>query len=275
MRALMRVYAALSLLALASLACSVGGVFGPVQPSATPSDTPTVTLTLSPTITATPVIAPTRVVSPTPVRTATPTHTPSFTPAPSATPSFTPTDTPAAGATLPAAGGVTCPMPAGGFALIYNSDPALAAAIGCPTSQQPNLPPQAWVVQTAYQSFERGFMVWSSRLGWVEQRVIYVLFNDGSYRRFDDAWQEGVDPERGGESPPEGLLEPARGFGKVWRDNPEVRAGLGWALGPEAGAEGRIQLFAGGEMFHVPQAGLTYIFIQGPPGRWQPNPTPY
>ncbi len=276
MRNLARMCAVLSLLALASLACSMGGVIGPVASSPTPTDTPTVTRTVPPTASPTPVVAPTRVVSPTPLRTPTPTLTLSFTPAPTITPSFTPTDTPAPGATRPGGGsGAACPPLDGGFALIYNGDPALQAALGCPTSYNPSLPPQAWAVQSAYQPFERGFMVWTSRLGWYEQRAIYALFNDGAYRRYDDTWQEGVDPESGGEQPPEGLLEPARGFGKVWRSNPDVRAALGWALGPESGGEGRIALFTGGEMFYVSPAGLTYIFLHGPPLRWQPNPTPY
>lgn len=264
------------LLLLSSLACGLGGVLGPVQASPTPTATPTPTLTLLPTITLTPVIAPTRVLSPTPVRTSTPTYTPSFTPAPTVTPSFTPTNTLAPGGARPgASGGAACLPPSGGFALIYNSDPALHAALGCATSYQPNIPPQAWPVSTAYQPYEHGFMLWTSRLGWYEQRAIYVLFSDGTYRRFDDTWQSGVDPESGGETPPEGLVEPVRGFGKVWRSNPDVRAMLGWALGPEQGGDGQIQLFTSGEMLHLSQVGLTYVFTHGSPGGWRSLPMPF
>lgn len=35
--------------------------------------------------------------------------------------------------------------------------------------------------------------------------------------------------------PPAGLYQPIRGFGKLWRTNPHVRDGLGWAIAPEQG----------------------------------------
>src|SRR5262245_60288081 len=41
------------------------------------------------------------------------------------------------------------------------------------------------------------------------------------------------DQVSGGEKPPAGLYEPIRGFGKLWRSNPQVRNTLGWAAGPE------------------------------------------
>jgi hypothetical protein len=35
------------------------------------------------------------------------------------------------------------------------------------------------------------------------------------------------------QSPPLGAFVPQRGFGKLWRDNPQIRERLGWALSPE------------------------------------------
>jgi hypothetical protein len=270
---LARLYTTLGFLLLLNLACNLGGVLGPVPASPTPTNTGTPTSMSSPTPSQTPVIAATRVASPTPAITDTPTLTPSFTPAPTLTPSFTPTNTSVPGSTLPPAGG--CPPPAGGFGLIYMSDPALQAALGCATSHHPDITPDAWSVQTAFQPYENGLMLWSARLGWYEQSVIYVLFNDGTYRRYNDTWQEGVDPESGGETPPDGLVEPARGFGKVWRSNPDVRGALGWALSPESGGEGQMQLFTGGEMLFVSQVGQTYIFLHGPPASWRTSATPF
>mgnify|MGYP005848389165 CR=1 FL=1 len=273
LRRLACMWIALALLGLGTASCDGGSLGGAAQPASTPTDAPTATSSPSPTVASTPLMAPTRITSPTPFHTSTPTLTQTFTPAPTLTPSFTPTNTPASRATR--SGGGACSPPAGGFALIYQADAGLQAALGCPISQQQGVAPSAWSVQAAYQPYEHGYMVWASRFGWSERGVIYALFDDGTYRRFDDTWQEGVDPIDGSESPPDGLFEPVRGFGKVWRDNPDVRAALGWARTPESGGDGQIQLFSGGEMLYVSQMGLTYIFMQGPPARWRPDPTPF
>jgi hypothetical protein len=44
-------------------------------------------------------------------------------------------------------------------------------------------------------------------------------------------------------TPPPGRYEPQRGFGKVWRDFPEVREALGWATLPEAAHIATVQPF--------------------------------
>ena len=41
--------------------------------------------------------------------------------------------------------------------------------------------------------------------------------------------------------PPPGYYQPVRGFGLVWREQPNVRDRLGWALAPEAGFETAVQ----------------------------------
>lgn len=261
------IYPVVIVLVLASLACS-GGVPGlaPVQASPTPTATATVTSTFTPTFT--PVVMPSRVTSPTLNVTPTWTLTPTFTPPPSITPSFTPTNTPDPNEVRPA-----CPAPAGGFKLIYVSDPALQDALGCPIAPNRSTPPDAWAIQTAFQPYENGLMIWISQLGWEPQKMVYVLFDDGTYQRYVDTWQDGM-PESGGETPPDGFLEPVRGFGKVWREQPGVRERLGWALQIENGGAGQIQRFAGGEMVYLPQIGQTYIFIQGSPAVWRVSATP-
>lgn len=87
----------------------------------------------------------------------------------------------------------------------------------------------------AQQEFEGGRMIWLQL-----QSNIIVLFDqaaaggDGLQMRvYDDTWTVG-EPESDPEiEPPADRLQPVRGFGKVWRENPEVRDGLGWALAPE------------------------------------------
>jgi hypothetical protein len=58
----------------------------------------------------------------------------------------------------------------------------------------------------------------------------------GEWLIFVDDWQEGADPESDlSLTPPEGLSQPVRGFGKVWRVRltDQQRTALGWATGDE------------------------------------------
>lgn len=88
----------------------------------------------------------------------------------------------------------------------------------------------------AQQEFEGGRMIWLQ-----PENKIIVLFDHivaGSdapqMRVYDDTWAEG-EPESDPEiEPPANRVQPVRGFGKVWRENLEVREGLGWASGPES-----------------------------------------
>ena len=106
-------------------------------------------------------------------------------------------------------------------------------------------------------------MVWVSQFGQGGNRVIYALYKNGTYQRYDDTWVENVDPESTGETAPAGKLTPVRGFGKVWHNNATVKNGLGWALNSEVGTTGEIQRFERGEMVFVASQGQTYIFIGG------------
>lgn len=83
--------------------------------------------------------------------------------------------------------------------------------------------------EVAYLEFERGTMFWVAM-----EDAIYVLYRDWqtpSWERYPDTWQESMperDPSIVG---PLGLWQqPRRGFGQLWRTNPQVRQRLGWAL---------------------------------------------
>ncbi len=98
----------------------------------------------------------------------------------------------------------------------------------------------------AQQIFERGRMIWLE-----SQDKVYVLFGDGlpnpsgappdEFLAFDDTWQPGEPESDPTIVPPSGLYQPLRGFGKVWRNWPEVRDGLGWALASEQAFDGVYQ----------------------------------
>ncbi len=96
----------------------------------------------------------------------------------------------------------------------------------------------------AFQPFERGRMFWRG-----DERRIYVLQRDGTWAVYEDTWAEGQSPADPNLSPPGGLRQPIRGFGKVWREQlggPEAQ--IGWATEPESGGILLIQPFTRGTL---------------------------
>jgi hypothetical protein len=151
--------------------------------------------------------------------------------------------------------------PPGALPTLLAADAALAASLGCPVGA----PPAVSLLPGASQVFERGTMIYiAPAMG--GSGSIYVLTPDQRFRRFDDTFLPGVDPELVGESVPSGLFEPVRGFGKVWRLNPDVRAGLGYALAPEQGDTTALVEFTRGRAVYVPMRGATYVLIDDAPG---------
>lgn len=93
-------------------------------------------------------------------------------------------------------------------------------------------------IQVAEQLFEGGRMFWLQPAG-----EFWVMFVDpevegrGRWVIYADTFEEGVDAESDPSLvPPSGdLYQPVRGFGKLWRENEEVRDILGWGITPEFG----------------------------------------
>lgn len=149
----------------------------------------------------------------------------------------------------------TCSIvPVLGFGSVWASHASARAALGCAT--RPEAP--VWLGE---QTFERGRMFWRQ-----DTATIYVLYSDGSWQQFADSWHAG-DPETDpGTVAPAGLYQPKRGFGKVWRDHPEVRSRLGWGTMEERGVNGAIQPFERGLMLWSPHLGIHALYGDG---RWQ------
>ena len=252
-----------------------------------PTDTPIAseTLTATETPTVTPVFTETTTVTPsatiTDTPSPTPTDTPTITPEPRAVNALLELAMQAtvlpqqviATAMPPLPGGdpflptvpavTTCPFPPpGGFNAIYIGDPALNQQLGCPQGD----PPAPITIAGAWQEFEGGFMLWLDG-------PVYVLYNGGRFQRFEDTYDETTDPESGGETPPPGRVEPVRGFGKVWRENPNVRQGLGWAYAAETGVQAVHQPFDRGLMLALPQRTQIIIIAadeaSGAGGMWR------
>lgn len=103
-------------------------------------------------------------------------------------------------------------------------------------------------VQAAEQVFENGRMMWIRF-----NRQIWVMVanegdpNSGDWYCYLDTFEEGepeIDPEL--EPPSEDLIQPRRGFGKIWRNNPDLQEALGWAITPEFELTSNYTYIAGG-----------------------------
>jgi hypothetical protein len=172
----------------------------------------------------------------------------------------TPTTPPPPTPTTPA-----CPTEPTHFRQVWQQ---VHARLGCPG--QP-----AAQIALGEQFFEQGRMIWDS-----SNLQIYVLLSAGRWRAFDDTWsadQPALDPAL---VPPEGRVQPQRGFGKVWREQlGGPQAAIGWALEGERGVNGWRQRFEKGTLVwtdaHLegaPHAGTAVLLYND--GTWQAIPAP-
>lgn len=162
---------------------------------------------------------------------------------------------------------ITCPsQPPAGIVALWGADVTLSNQLGCVSGTSESL-------SGAVQIFEHGSMYYVAP-SFVNgtQASIYVLYADGRFQRFDDTFIEGVDSESGGEIPPGNFVEPIRGFGKVWRLNPDVRNQLGWGFAPESGDTFVVQNFQQGRAFFSATRNQTILLIThsgGQSGTWR------
>jgi hypothetical protein len=156
--------------------------------------------------------------------------------------------------TVPTPAQATCAiMPILGFGDFWRSNAQVRACLGCPIEPEKSV----WMAE---QLFTGGRMFWRE-----DTRVIYVLFNDGTWQRFPDTWRAG-DPELSCSAvPPSGYYQPRRGFGKVWCENGPVRTRLSWATMEERGFTGAVEAFERGLMLWSPRLGI-YMLCND--GRW-------
>jgi len=135
------------------------------------------------------------------------------------------------------------------------------------------------------QYFERGMMLWSS----AEKRIYFLEAAQGplsqsfTYSFADDLWREGMPESDPNIVPPQGLYQPVRGFGLVWRTkkdsfNRSLRDKLGWATDREfTVGEGYVQEWAHGKQLDSYITGPNNTVIELPSmgsARTVPTPTP-
>ena len=101
---------------------------------------------------------------------------------------------------------------------------------------------------------------------------VYVMYDGGKLEMYPMAvYPESVraNPPDGDPNihPPAGLRQPVRGFGLIWRDNPQVRDGVGWAIEEEARADWfygfSAQDFVGGTIIHECRMGVRVLLNSG------------
>jgi len=131
-----------------------------------------------------------------------------------------------------------------------STHPAPAGPLVTPTGA-PDLFPTVVVadVPIAEQVFERGRMFWIRHN--LQIWVMVASQDDakrGDWFCYNDTFVEGeqeLDPSL---IPPDGLYQPRRGFGKLWRTHPDLQAALGWAQTPEFELTSSYRYIAGGEV---------------------------
>lgn len=144
------------------------------------------------------------------------------------------------------------PLPfivSGGRGQLYRNDLGVRVRLGLPNGSEAQ-------DRGVIQPFERGAMIYRE-----STRMIYVIAKDttvssgvGNWRGYADTWTEGQEPG-GGPAPVPNLYNPKRGFGKVWRENPEVQQLLGYALTADEQVKPLVaQQFNGGLLLDVRNA---------------------
>lgn len=162
----------------------------------------------------------------------------------------------------PETGGTSEPSPVA-------TDPATSAATVDSAATAVTVPtPTIRQIYVAEQVFQRGRMFWLEPTG-----QIWVLTETepgiGIWQVYEDLFEEGGTESDPNLIPPDGLMQPVRGFGLVWRSNPGVRDGLGWALDTELGFVANYEYHPSGEVVDnvfIPAPG--YHFLQSVFGDW-------
>ena len=71
--------------------------------------------------------------------------------------------------------------------------------------------------------------------------LIFVFYANGWFERHPDTWATGQPESDPNLIPPTHMQQPIRGFGTLWRENPQIRERLGWATDQEYGYPGQWQ----------------------------------
>lgn len=124
-------------------------------------------------------------------------------------------------------------------------------ASGCPRSASET-------VYGAYQPFEQGQMIWFS-----DTDAFFVLHNDGSWRVFQRSAIDTFPDNPIGDAPPDGLISPISGFGRIWGSVRDIRDRIGWGLQREFGHDFVRQRV---DLYSLPGSQHTLFYLALPDG---------
>ncbi len=79
--------------------------------------------------------------------------------------------------------------------------------------------------------------------------TIFVIYNDTTWATYPDTWDPSQPMDDPSIVPPPNWTKPTGALGKLWREQPGVRAKLGWAYLPEAPFAGRQQTSTSGSIY--------------------------
>jgi hypothetical protein len=121
-------------------------------------------------------------------------------------------------------------------------------------------------IRAAYMPFERGIMFWLE-----DTNKIYVLAYgsselQGAFSAYQDTWREGMPETDSNIQPPDGFVQPDRGFGQAWRTYPGVRDALGWGT---SGSQGYTGLVVHQDNNVIVNGPNNRVYQLGADGTWQ------
>jgi hypothetical protein len=102
-------------------------------------------------------------------------------------------------------------------------------------------------IQVAEEVFEHGRMFWIQ-----PRKQIWVMYDNGQgsgeWKIYDDTYVDSEPQSDPSIVPPDGKFQPTRGFGKLWRGNPEIKDKLGFGTTPEFGYVSNYEYHPGGQI---------------------------
>jgi hypothetical protein len=148
------------------------------------------------------------------------------------------TATPSTGVSEPAATALAYATPTTPMTLT----PTLPESTVVPATPTPTITPDpvpapvAEDIIVSEQAFEGGRMFYLQPRG----EIWVMIYDDpdgqtGVWSIYDDTWRDGMPETDPDIQPPQDLVQPIRGFGKLWRENDTIQDALGWALDTEYG----------------------------------------
>ena len=152
---------------------------------------------------------------------------------------------------------IACPSPPPPFTGVWDRLEEARTLLRCPVGEP------VWV-DGVIQGYEHGVMFWVRE---TTEIIVMSEVNIQQHGQATDTWwlfrdlYTGDQPEDPGLVPPEGLIQPVRGFGYVWRNNAFVRDALGWAVTYEMPMQSLWQDFENGWMMAGIDQSTIYVLV--------------